>query len=72
LIDDLSRIQVSMMPGDPPELLALPADAGDPREWTMRSVPMPAGYAGAVVFSTLRAEQGRLRCEPRPAASRVN
>lgn len=71
LIDDLSRIQVSMMPGDPPELRALPADAGDPREWTMRSVPMPAGYEGAVVFSTLRAERGRLLCEPRPAASRV-
>lgn len=50
LTDALTEIEVSLGPNQEPELRALPAGAGDPRRWTLRAIPMPAGYAGAVVF----------------------
>ena len=48
----LSSVQVSVGPGTPPRFLALPGGLG---RWAIHAVPMPAGWAGAVVFE----EEGR-------------
>ena len=50
LIDALVEIEVTLVPGHEPELLAVPAGAEELGRWEMRAIPLPAGYAGAVVF----------------------
>lgn len=72
LIDDLGKIRVSLLAGEPAELRGLPAGAGDPRQWTMRAIPMPTGYEGAVVFSARIAEPGDLLSEPASIESRAD
>lgn len=72
LIDDLGKIRVSLLAGEPAELRGVPAGAGDPQQWTMRAIPMPTGYQGAVVFSTRIAEPGDRLREPDSVESRAD
>ena len=52
LIDALEAIEVTLTPGQAPALLKLPASARPPREWSIRDIPMPPDFAGAVVYSS--------------------
>ena len=53
LSDALQAIEVSVVPGEAPRLLAAPGGPEAVRQWAIHSVPMPAGMAGAVVFEVL-------------------
>ena len=50
LIDALPSIEVALAPGRDPQLLRLSGDAELARQWTMRAIPLPLGFAGAVAF----------------------
>jgi 4'-phosphopantetheinyl transferase len=50
LTDDFREIEVTLSPGIDPKLLGLPARLGATRPWQIRAIPLPADYAGAVVF----------------------
>jgi 4'-phosphopantetheinyl transferase len=50
LSDAIRSIEVSVVPGDAPQLLAVPGDPDAIRRWAIRAVPMPEGMTGAVVF----------------------
>jgi 4'-phosphopantetheinyl transferase len=52
LIDALPAIEVTLAPGNEPELRKLPTALGAVRQWAIRAIPLPPGYAGAVVFES--------------------
>lgn len=52
LTDALPAIEVTLAPGQEPKLLRLAGDAEAARQWTMRAIPLPGGFAGAVAFKT--------------------
>ena len=52
LTDALPAIEVTLAPGQEPKLLRLAGDAEAARRWTIRAIPLPAGFAGAVAFRT--------------------
>jgi len=52
LTDALPAIEVTLTPGKEPELLGLPGGPEAARPWAIRSIPLPPGYVGAVVFAT--------------------
>jgi len=54
LIDDLPAIEVTFAPGEPPRFLALPGGEKSTPHWTVHSIPLPRGYAGAVVVEDER------------------
>ena len=50
LSDDLPTIEVTLAPGKESELLGLPAGPEAARRWEIHAIPLPPGFAGAVVF----------------------
>jgi 4'-phosphopantetheinyl transferase len=60
LTDDLAAIEVSLTPGKAPQLLRLPTGPEDHRLWGIRSLPLPSGFAGALVFSASSSGTGAL------------
>jgi len=56
LTDTLAAIEVTLTPGKPPELLKLPGGL-DTRQWSIRDIPLPPDFAGAVVFATRPASE---------------
>jgi 4'-phosphopantetheinyl transferase len=52
LIDALDGIEVALAPDREPRLLRLSGDADGARRWTLRAIPVPEGFAGAVAFSS--------------------
>lgn len=52
LTDALPAIEVALAPGQEPRLLRLYSDAEAARQWTMRAIPLPRDFAGAVAFET--------------------
>jgi 4'-phosphopantetheinyl transferase len=52
LIDALHTIEVTLAPGLEPRVLRLCGDAEAARQWTMRALPLPRRFAGAVAFKT--------------------
>ena len=49
LLDELAQIQVSLLPDEPPRLLALPSGPDAVKRWTLHALPVPAGLVGALV-----------------------
>ncbi|HZP35808.1 MAG TPA: 4'-phosphopantetheinyl transferase superfamily protein [Methylomirabilota bacterium] len=56
----LDRFSVSLAPGLPARLEAVDDAPGEVDAWTMAALPVPAGFAGAVV---VRRPGARVRCE---------
>ena len=52
LTDDLPAIEVTLVPGQKPRLLRLPAGLEAARQWAIQDIPLPPDFAGAVVFET--------------------
>ena len=50
LTDDLPAIEVTLVPGQKPRLLRLPAGLEAARQWTIQDIPLPPDFAGAVAF----------------------
>lgn len=48
----LPQIEVEFVPGRDPRLLRLSGNPETASQWTMRAIPLPSGYAGAVAFPT--------------------
>lgn len=62
LSDDLSAIEVTLTPGEPPKWLALPGGSPTMRRWAIREVPLPPEFTGAMVYESTKplVEQGVL------------
>ncbi|MEI8287870.1 MAG: 4'-phosphopantetheinyl transferase superfamily protein [Verrucomicrobiota bacterium] len=52
LIDELQAIEVTLATGKEPGIIGLPAGLEAARWWAIRAIPLPPGFAGAVVFAT--------------------
>jgi 4'-phosphopantetheinyl transferase len=50
LTDDLPAIEVTLVPGQKPRLLRLPAGLEAVRQWAIQDIPLPPDFAGAVAF----------------------
>src|SRR5207248_886404 len=50
LTDDLPAIEVTLVPGQKPRLLRLPAGLEAARQWAIQDIPLPPDFAGAVAF----------------------
>lgn len=50
LIDDLPSVGVSFIPGQEALLRRVPDGSVVARRWTIREIPLPPGFAGAVAF----------------------
>ena len=50
LTDDLPAIEVTLVPGQKPRLLRLPAGPEAARQWAIQDIPLPPDFAGAVAF----------------------
>ena len=50
--DHLPTIEVTLVPGQKPRLLRLPAGLEGARQWTIQDIPLPPDFAGAVAFET--------------------
>jgi 4'-phosphopantetheinyl transferase len=50
LTDDLQAIEVTLIPGQEPQLLKLPAGLESARQWGLEVIPLPPDFAGAVAF----------------------
>jgi len=50
LTDDLPSIEVTIVPGQKPRLLRLPAGLEAARQWAIQDIPLPPHFAGAVAF----------------------
>jgi len=53
LTDALTAIEISLAPGRPPEWLALPGGWEAMRRWSVQDIPLPEGFAGAVVYENM-------------------
>jgi len=53
LTEALPAIEVTLAPGRPPEWLALPGGWDVMRQWSIQDIPLPEGFAGAVVYEHL-------------------
>jgi 4'-phosphopantetheinyl transferase len=53
LIENMADIQVRLHSGLDPELQASPFAGCDPRKWLMRTIPLPAGFAGTLAVEEL-------------------
>jgi 4'-phosphopantetheinyl transferase len=62
LTDTLPAIEVALAPGQEPRLLRLSGDADAARQWTMRAIPLPRGFAGTVAFETCPSQPLWLPC----------
>ncbi len=49
LTDDMSSIELTLLPNGPARLLRLPAPK-NPTDWTIHDLTLPSGFAGALVF----------------------
>jgi 4'-phosphopantetheinyl transferase len=50
----LNRVEVTFLPGEPAQLLALPEKAGLSRDWILRELIPAKGFVGAVAFPSVR------------------
>jgi 4'-phosphopantetheinyl transferase len=53
LTDDLPAIEVTLAPGQEPDLLGLPAGPEAARQWVIRVIPLPPDFAGALCLGAL-------------------
>jgi 4'-phosphopantetheinyl transferase len=57
LTDDLPAIEVTLVPGQKPRLLRLPAGPEAVRQWRLEKIPLSSEFAGAVAFQSAEAVQ---------------
>ncbi len=59
ITNSLPRIEVSFLPGEPPEIVSIAGDPHAAAEWTLHSLAPASGYAGAVA---IKAKGLKLSC----------
>jgi 4'-phosphopantetheinyl transferase len=50
----LNRVEVTFLPGEAPELLALPQNSGSKNDWILRELIPATGFTGALALPNLR------------------